>query len=265
MRGTIIAILCVMLFRAAACAGGMEMSGGATLFREPYEQGPFVELLLKHSNGKSSGYDRKAARILAELSGSCYVEQGIGEEPKTRSLVIGDPMNGSYTLYVSANESCIYLVKADVTETNSVYVSKKITGLMRKGDTQAIEITYSNIGTMQPAIRKKVDIEVLKHELEIALIKGKLDKNIGRDAAKDLIEAERALANKANKDAANSLKVFVKKLEKRCDKLDTGNPKLWFTDPGMIYERPSGEQTGPKRHYVRTNSKDTRCKKRRLV
>ena len=241
MRKTIIAVLTALFLRTLASAGGMEISGGAALFREPYEQGPFVELLLQHGNGTSSGYDRKSARVLTDLPESCYVEQAIGEDPKTRSLVVGSPFSGSYTLYVSADESGVYLVKADVM-VNDSYVSKNISGIVRKGDTQEIEITYSVSGKVQPVIRKKVDMEVLKKETEIALIKGNLDKAIGKDAARDLIETERAIANKANNDAVSNITLFIKKLERRLSKLNINDAKLWLADPDMAGTGNPGEQ-----------------------
>ena len=208
------------------------MSGGSTLFNEPYRKGPFVELMLRHSNGKRAGYDKDSGRILSELSESCYVELGIDGAPELKSLALARPMEGRYELFISADDSGVYAVDVDITE-NDDYVSKSVTGLIRRGEVQTAEITYSGAGDKPPVIRKKVDTDLLKKELEIALKRGGLDRNAGKEAARDLMEAERAFANKANRDAASSLKDFIGKLEKTREKLrikDEKDIKAWFTN-----------------------------------
>jgi hypothetical protein len=242
MRKLITAWLIATSLCANASAAGMEMSGSSTLFREPYEQGPFIELLLKHSSGKRAGYDRKSRRILLELSQSCYAEPFFGENPKSKSLAVGSPLEGSYSLYITANDSGIYSLRADIT-TPAGFVAKSITGLLRKGDTQEVEICYASSRPHCP-VKKKVDTVLLKKELEIALIKGRLDKETGRAAARELVEAERALANKADSDALTNIRSFIRTLEKRRAKLNTGSARTWFADTHPLYDQRGTEKPG---------------------
>jgi len=208
------------------------MYGGSTLFDSQHSKGPFIELFLKHRFGQCAGYDKKSGRILSSLPGSCYVEQAIGSGSKSRSLVVPDPPDGKYTLSVTANESGVYLVEVDVM-VNDDYVSKSISGLASSGDVQEIEISYSNSVAAQLLISKKVDLALLKREIEMALRKGRLDRQTGKDLVRDLMHLDRALACNVQADARNHLGLFISRLQKRQEKFRIKSQrdiKNWFTD-----------------------------------
>ena len=77
----------LLFCQAFAFAGGLEISTGETLFKPPFNNGAFVELLIRHTSGKAAGYDKKTGQLLSELPGSCYAEQGLGASPKVKNLV----------------------------------------------------------------------------------------------------------------------------------------------------------------------------------
>jgi hypothetical protein len=220
------------LFTPLSClfAAGVDLCAGETLFRSPYENGPFVELLIKHVSGKTAGYDKKTGRVISGIAGSCYAEQGLGSNPTVKNLVMAEPLEGRHTLYVQANESGIYVLQADIL-TKQETVSSVISGLVAGGDIQEIEAEYTGGDNAVLSVRKKVDVYLLKREIEMALKKGGLHKGLGKELVRDLIHLERALMNKAGADARKILKEFISKLANRQETFAINNKKdveTWF-------------------------------------
>lgn len=223
-------------------AAGVDLCAGATLFRPPHENGPFVELLIKHASGKTAGYDKKAGKVVSDIAGSCYAEQGLGSNPTVKNLVMAEPLDGKYTLYVQANESGIYVLQADML-TSQETVSSSVSGLAAGGDIQEIELEYAGGESAALSVRKKVDVYLLKREIEMALKKGGLHKGLGKELVRDLIHLERALINRAAGDARNILKEFISKLANRQESFAINNKKdieAWFKK-GFI-ENPDNVQ-----------------------
>jgi hypothetical protein len=244
LRTIRVAILTAMLlaWRTPAFAGGLDICAGETLFKPPFENGPFVELLIRHSSGKMTGYDKKTSRMVSGIPGSCYAEQGFGSNPAVKNLVISEPLNGKYSLYVQANESGIYLLQAE-TLMNQETLTTAISGVVSDGDVQEIEVQYCGGDSVVLSARKKVDVYLLKRELEISLKKGGLEKGIGKELVRDLIHLERALTDGNNTDARRILKEFISKLANRLEYFGINNKKdleTWFK--GDFLENPNGVQ-----------------------
>jgi hypothetical protein len=228
----IILIFSIALFNISlACADTIEIQGGETMFDAPYTNSSFVELLLKHSSGKRAGYDSRSDSVVSELQKTCYAEQGTGEKSKTKTLVYEEPLNGKYTLYVTAKESGIYLVQIDILM-GEKYESRIISGLEASGDKQAIELDYSSDNKTPSEASKKIDIALLRREMELALKLGRLEKGIGREMVEDLMHVNKALNNYDNAEARYTLRLVVSKLANRLEAFRLNSRKdinTWFT------------------------------------
>jgi len=155
----------------------------------------------------------------------------MGENSKTISLAYEEPLNGKYTLYVEAKESGIYQVDIDVL-TGEQYESKTVSGLAAGGDTQEIEINYSTDNKTAADIRKKVDIYLLRREMEMAVKQGRLEKGLGKEMVEDLMHLDKALENNDFAEARYILKLLISKLANRLESFRINSRKdinIWFT------------------------------------
>jgi hypothetical protein len=228
----IILTLTIALFNfCLANADTIEIQGGETMFDAPYTNSSFVELLLQHSSGKRAGYDKRSDSVLSELQKTCYAEQGMGEKSKTKTLVYEEPLSGKYALYVTAKESGIYLVQVDILM-GEKYESKLIAGLEASGDKQTIEINYAPNSKTSSEINKKVDVALLKREMELALRMGHLEKGIGKEMVEDLMHIDKSLNNYDYAEARYTLRLVVSKLANRLEAFRLNSRKdinSWFT------------------------------------
>lgn len=242
MKKVVLASGIITFALSLACANTIEIQGGETIFDPPYKNGSFIELLLRHPSGKRTGYDKKSARILAELSQACYAEQAFGEKSTTKTLVYEEPLNGNYILFVDANESGVYQVEVDII-IGEKYESKTISGLMASGDNQEIDIDYSAEHKTGTSIYKKVDIYLLKREMKLALKQGRLEKGLGKNMVQDLMHIDKELGNNNNAQARYTLKLLISKLANRLESFRINNRKdinKWFTS--YFTENPNDMQ-----------------------
>src|SRR3989339_75526 len=155
----------------SARADEIGITAEETVFNPLFNKGSRVDLTIKHSSGKRAGHNKINGNILSELLGSCYAEQqGSATGSKVTNLAVAEPIDGKYILFVEPGASGVYLLQADIM-VSSNNVSGKISGLAAGGDVQEIEIEYWSAGDKASIIRKKVDISLLKRELEVSVKK----------------------------------------------------------------------------------------------
>ncbi|MBN1824555.1 MAG: hypothetical protein JW803_09585 [Endomicrobiales bacterium] len=210
----------------------MEIYGGATRFDPPFERGPFIEILIRNSLGRRAGYDRKSNRIYNEFSNSCYVEEGLGNMPRSKNLVLINPPHDSYNFTISASENGIYRIKVDMTWKDE-FISNEIAGLALRGDTQEGYVFFDSVNGGRPNIGKNIDVDLLKRELEITLKRTKFDRKLGKELVKGLMQLDRALSNRETSNAKVILRIFINRLEAENLKYQLRNEndiREWFAD-----------------------------------
>lgn len=195
--------LAVLLFSClkAVAADGVGMYASAVLLEAPHGRGPYVEFLVRNTRGEQTGYDRRSGKIVSDLPQGCYVEEGTGSEPRARNLVLMEPARDTYLIDITGTNNGLYTIETGIVLHNEL-MRTTISGIIGNGDVQRAELRYAG----NVSVRKEVDADVLRREVEIAVKRGLLDGEFGKRAALDLRRLKKALERKDSKEALDILK-----------------------------------------------------------
>lgn len=224
---------CVCILIAALCmpvlaADGVGMYASAVLLEPPHARGPYVELLIRNTRGEQTGYDRRSGKTVSGLRQGCYVEEGTGNEPRARNLVLMEPAPDTYLLDITGTDSGLYTIETGIVLHNE-FMRTTIAGIIGKGDVQHAVLLY----TGNAGISKQVDADVLRREVEIALKRDLLDGALGKETVLELRRLKKAMGRKDPAEARGILKKLETRLKIERAKYaltSEQDVRAWFLD-----------------------------------
>jgi hypothetical protein len=110
-----------------------------------------ADLLITGPDGKHAGLDPSSGKIISEIPGSSYSDDGGIESedqpgvvtPHFRSLQISEPLNGQYQLAINGTGTGPYRVEIIARDESDAYNTQNIIGEITPGATQKVTIAYS--------------------------------------------------------------------------------------------------------------------------